>query len=230
MTQLYIDDELLSLCVPRAEQLMLAEIPPEQTLQHHFSRHFRRKMRALCRYERRSPRMSQFVHCAKTAAAACAVIIVVLMSAVMSVEAARTKIFEFFIQKFEELTSLKIYGNGGLGYVKFEPQSPSYVPDGYKKVNEITDEMTNVIVYVNENDEHIVYSQDLLTASEHIFDTEDADTEDLYLDNQHVTLSKKKGTKRHMIFWHDKKYMYWISGNNITDMELKKMAKSIIVN
>lgn len=230
MTQWDIDDELLSVCVPCAEQLMLDRIPPEQTLQHHFSMHFRRKMRALCRYERRSPRMRQIVRYTKNVAAACAVIVVVLLSVVMSVEAARTKIFQFFTQKFEELTSVKISGNGGLGYLKFEPQAPAYLPDGYKKINEITDKMTNVIVYANEDDEHIVYTQDLLTAGEHIFDTEDADTENLYLYGQHVTLSKKKGTKRCMIFWHDKKYMFWISGNNITDLEIKKMAESIIIN
>ena len=33
MTQWDIDEELLSVCVPCAEQLMLDRIPPEQTLQ-----------------------------------------------------------------------------------------------------------------------------------------------------------------------------------------------------
>ena len=66
-----IDDEFLYTYVPQAEQAMLERIPKESELHHHFSRRFRRNMRALLRDERRMPETRKFVYWCKVAAAIC---------------------------------------------------------------------------------------------------------------------------------------------------------------
>lgn len=226
MTQLYIDDELLSLCVPRAEQLMLAEIPPEQTLQHHFSRHFRRKMRALCRYERRSPRMRQFVHRAKTAAAACAVIIVVLMSAVMSVEAARKQFFEVITKVYERFTEIRVHDPENSSQV-LTLCKPEYVPNGYViKEQHVYSDSVYDVYYVNENENPINYSQEILGGT-YIFDTEDAYTDTRMIGGWEVHVIEKNGHSQ--MYWYDDSFFYTLRGK-IELRELVKMAESIIIN
>ena len=224
MTQLYIDDELLSLCVPRAEQLMLAEIPPEQTLQHHFSGHFRRKMRALCRYERRSPRMRHFVHRAKTAAAACAVIIVVLMSAVMSVEAARKQFFEVITKVYERFTEIRVHDPENASQV-LTLCKPEYVPNGYVlKEQKVYYDMLYHVTYIDDKENVIDYKQQLSNGT-YVFDTEDSYTDTHMIGGREVHIIEKNGFSQ--VYWYDEKNMYSLAAK-IGMEELLRMAKSII--
>lgn len=205
---------------------MLAEIPPEQTLQHHFSRHFRRKMRALCRYERQSPRMRQFVHRAKTAAVACAVIIVVLMSAVMSVEAARKQFFKVMIRVYEQLTEVRVNEPKNIPQI-LTLCKPEYVPKWYVlEEQEVYYDMFYDVYYVNEDENRINYSQQILGGT-NIFDTEDAYTDTRMIGGREVHIIEKNGFSQ--VYWYDDGLFYTLDGK-IELRELVKMAKSVIIN
>lgn len=226
MTQWDIDDELLSVCVPCAERLMLDRIPPEQTLQHHFSMHFRRKMRALCRYERRSPRMRQSVRCTKNVAAACAVIVVVLLSAVMSVEAARKQFFEVIIKVYEQLTEVRVHDPENASQI-LTLCKPEYVPNGYVlKEQHVYSDILYDVYYVNENENPINYSQQILGGT-YIFDTEDAYTDTRMIGGWEVHVIEKNGYSQ--VYWYDDSFFYTLDGK-IELRELVKMAESIIIN
>ena len=126
-----IDDEFLYTYVPQAEQAMLERIPKESELHHHFSRRFRRNMRALLRDERRMPETRKFVYWCKVAAAIFAVAVTMSFGVLMSVEASRTRIIEAVTKIFSDYTSLRISADGGLSDRVLRPIAPTYVPEGY---------------------------------------------------------------------------------------------------
>ena len=99
-----IDDAFLYKYMPAAERILMAEIPPEEELDHKFSWRFRRKMKALIKYESRTPGERKFYRGMKIAFAALAVILIVAFSSVMSVKAYRFRIIDFFVEVFEDLS------------------------------------------------------------------------------------------------------------------------------
>lgn len=230
MSAVFIDDEFLYAHVPQAEQLMLDQIPPERELNHHFSRRFRRKMRALLRYERRTPYMRKAVRGIKTAAAVFAVIVSLTFCALMSVEAGRTRIIEIVVKLLSDATSLRVSVDDGAPSDRvLRPVTPTYVPEGYRVVDEETDDTFHIIIYRNEEGIEFAYNQDLLMASEYLFDTEDADTKEIMIGSQEVQVIVKPSRDRSSVYWHDDNYFYSISAINIKYSELLKMAESVIV-
>lgn len=150
MSTVFIDDEFLYTHMAQAENLMLDQIPPERELKHHFSRRFRRKMRALIRYERRTPRMRKAVHCMKVAAAAFAVILSLTFGAFMSVEASRTRIIEIITRVLSDATSVRISVDNGAPSDKIlRPVTPTYVPEGYGVLDEQIYDTSQIIIYNN---------------------------------------------------------------------------------
>lgn len=230
MSAVFIDDEFLYTHMAQAENLMLDQIPPERELKHHFSRRFRRKMRALIRYERRTPRMRKAVHCMKVAAAAFAVVLSLTFGALMSVEASRTRIIEIITRVLSDATSVRISVDNGAPSDKIlRPVAPTYVPEGYCVSEEETYKMSYTIIYKNAEEMEFAYRQDLLAASEHLFDTEDAYTQEIMIDSQEVQVIVKPSKDRISIYWHDSYYFYSIIARNIKYNELLKMAESVII-
>lgn len=223
-----VDDEFLYLYMPQAEQMMLDHLPPENKLHHRFSRRFRRKMRALLRYERRTPKMRKLMHGCKVAAAVLAVVVSVTFGALMSVEACRTRIIEAVTKVFEEFTSVRISANGGITDKVVRPIIPMYVPEGYVLKEEITNETDYMILYENQIGKALFYTQELLTASEHIFDTEDAYTTKTIIGSQEIYVIMKESTNVCQIYWYDELYFYWLDGQMELRDDLFKMAENII--
>lgn len=230
MSTVFIDDEFLYTHMAQAENLMLDQIPPERELKHHFSRRFRRKMRALIRYERRTPRMRKAVHCMKVAAAAFAVILSLTFGAFMSVEASRTRIIEIITRVLSDATSVRISVDNGAPSDKIlRPVTPTYVPEGYGVLDEQIYDTSHIIIYNNAEGMEFAYRQSLLAASEYLFDTEDAYTQEIMIDSQEVQVIVKPSKDRILIYWHDSYYFYSISARNIKYNELLKMAESVII-
>lgn len=222
-----VDDEFLSAHMPRFEELMLDQLPPERELSHHFSGRFNRKMRALLRYERRTPRMRKFVSRMKAAAAIFAVVLSLTVGALMSVEACRTRIIEIMTRVLSDATSLHISVDDGAPSDRvLSPISPTYVPEGYHVVEEETNDMTHIIIYADGEGMEFVYKQDLLSASGYLFDTEDAYIEKVMIESQEVNLILSKGF--YQIYWYDNNYLYSLLGK-VEKNEILKMAESIIV-
>lgn len=230
MSAVYIDDEFLYAHMPQAERLMLERIPPERELNHHFSRRFLRKMRALLRYERRTPRMRKAVHRMKVAAAVFAVIVSLTFGALMSVEASRTRIIEIVTKLLSDATSVRVSVDDGAPSDRvLRPVMPTYVPEGYHVVDEETDVLTHMIIYEDESGRAIDYTQDMPFAAEYVLDTEDVYTEKVLIGSQEVWIVVKPSRDYCTLYWFDNHYFYWVSGNKIESDELLKMAESVII-
>lgn len=230
MSAVFIDDEFLYTHMTQAEKLMLDQIPPERTLKHHFSRRFLRKMRALIRYERRTPRMRKAVHCMKVAAAAFAVVLSLTFGALMSVEASRTRMIEIITRVLSDATSVRISVDNGAPSDKIlRPIMPTYVPEGYCITEKDVGKMSDYIIYENETGNAISYYQLLMGASETLIDTEDTFTRTVKIGSKDVWVVVKPSRNYCSLYWHDSYYFYSLSGNYIGSDELLKMAESIII-
>lgn len=220
-----IDDDFLYQHIPNVEKLILERIPPESELSHQFSRHFKRKMKALLKYESRTPTMRLFIHRIRTAVAIFLIILSITFGTVMSVEAYRVRFFEFITQVWEELTSIVIHSDENANHDTITPIFPSYIPEGYIIVDQINDKYENTIIYINEGNLEIYYSQKMSTQSEFILDSEGAKIKKIMIESQEAYLIINKGTIQ--LYWYDSFNIFSLIGN-LDETELIKMATSII--
>ena len=145
-----IDDAYLYEHMPKVERELMDRIPPEEELDHKFSRRFERKMKKLMKEERRTPKERKVYRGMKLAFAAIAVVALIAFSSVMSVKAYRFRIIEFFVEVFTELTSYSVQEERPDGE-EIIPIEPSYVPDGYEEMRRFTNNSENFIWYINTN-------------------------------------------------------------------------------
>jgi hypothetical protein len=220
-----IDDGFFYAYMPQVEKVMLEKIPLESELSHQFSWRFKRKMKALLKYERRTPVMRRFVYQMKTAAAVLLIVLSMAFGTVMSVEAYRVRFFEFVTEIWEELTSIVIHSDENADHDTLTPISPSYIPKGYSVLELTSDKYENTIIYINTNGLELYYSQRMATQSEFILDSEGAETEKITIGSQEAYLIANKGTVQ--LYWHDDDSVFSLIGN-LDKTELIKMAKSII--
>ncbi|MEG0021191.1 MAG: DUF4367 domain-containing protein [Oscillospiraceae bacterium] len=220
-----IDDAFLYANMQGAEKEMLSDIPQESELSHAFSRRFQRKMKALMKYERRSPAMRVVFRQMKTAAAVFVVVLSLSFGTVMSVEAYRMRFFTFITTAWEELTSIVTGSEQNADHDKLTAIAPTYLPDGYAVSEQKVDRYENTIIYHNESGSEIYYSQDLITQGELIVDTEGVPLDEMMIENQKVLMLQKNGTVQ--FFWNDTFYAYTLIGKADVS-ELTKMAESVI--
>lgn len=219
-----IDDKFLYEHMPHAEKFMLGRIPPESELSHQFSRRFKWKMKALLKYEGRTPSTRQFVHRMKIAATMLLVTLSLTFGTIMSVEAYRVPFFEFLTQVWEELTSIIIHSDSNADHDTLLLLSPTYIPEGYTILEQISNEYKNSIIYYNESGAEIYYLQKLSSQSEFIFDSEGTDPKEITIGTHKGYIITNKGITQ--IYWYDKFNVYSLIGS-LDDSELIKMAKSI---
>ena len=222
-----IDEAYLYKYMPKAEQYLLAEIPPEEELDHKFSRRFERKMKALIKYERRTPRERKFYRGMKIACAALAVIIFVVFSSVMSVKAYRFRIIEFFIEVFKEETSYSVQEENPEGEI-VKPIEPNYVPKGFEVSRREIGRSEVYIWYNNENGAEIYYNQAIPSMVGRYWDTEERSVEEIRIGKQIVCVTEVNDGKC-TIYWNDDCYAYRLVGIRDVELdELMKMVRSII--
>lgn len=225
MNQITIDDDFLFAHMKDAEDYLLAAIPSETELDHKFSRRFLQKMKALLKYEHRTPAMRAFVHYTKNAAAVFLIFISIAFTTAMSVEAYRVRFLNFVTIVWEELTSVFISSEDNADHNTLVPCAPSYVPEGYTVFEQFEDKYENIIIYQNDIGIEIYYSQVLLTQSEFIFDTQNADTDLVEIGNHTVYVLHNKGTVQ--VYWQDQMNSFSLISTT-EETELIKMADSII--
>ena len=171
-----IDDAFLQEYVPEAEKAALDGLPPEEA--HTFSRRFQRKMQALLRYERRRP----FARRAAAAGRAVAAVLlcVLILNAVLigSVEAYRERAYEIVETVTRKFTAFSVKVNENTPPAEFKPIEPPYVPEGYAVTEKNVSDISQVILYSDNDGGHISFTQMILTSGSVLFDTEDALVED----------------------------------------------------
>ena len=221
-----IDDAYLYKYVPMAEVCLMNRIPAEEELNHQFSRWFCRKMKAMIKYERRTPRERAVYRGLKVAFATLAVILLVAFGSVMSVKAYRYRIIEFFVEVLEELTTYSVQEKAPTGETA-DLVEPSYVPDGYEVNDRIKDNHGNFVVYENGNGDRILYRQESSSLVTYVFDTETSGVEEVYIGQQKVGIIEENDMR--VVYWLNDIYVYSIAGTKqIQQKELLKMARSII--
>lgn len=222
-----VDDDFLYAHTNRAEDFMLEQIPKESELFHIFSKKFNHKMKALLKYEKRTPFMRRFVRYSKTAIATILITISLTFAATMSVEAYRVRFFEIVTHIWEQLTSITISSNENAGSDILVAYEPTYLPDGYLASDRTSDKYEQTIIYTNSASDNIYFSQYLLTQGEAIIDTEGIESETIEIDGQSVTCIENKGVIQ--VYWNDSRHSFYIMGS-MDKTELVRMAQSIIEN
>ena len=221
-----IDDAFLYKYMPAAERILMAEIPPEEELDHKFSWRFRRKMNALLKYERRTPGERKFYFGMKVAFATIALILLVAFSSAMSVKAYRFRIIDFFVEVFEDLTSYSAQEEKPTGEIA-DPVEPKYVPDGFEVTKRIEDNLGYSVWYENGAGDEIHYRQAATSAFAYFWDTEKSVIDEKYIKEQKVSLVEENST--YTLYWNDENFVYRIvEVGTVESEELFEMARSII--
>lgn len=221
-----IDDAYLYKYVPMAEVCLMNRIPAEEELNHQFSRWFCRKMKAMIKYERRTPRERAVYRGLKVAFATLAVILLVAFGSVMSVKAYRYRIIEFFVEVLEELTTYSVQEEKPTGDTA-DLVEPSYVPAGYEETERLEDNRGCSVEYRNEEGDIILYRQKTLSMYVHFWDTETCVVSEAYIGKQKVDMIEESDIWT--VYWTDETYAYSVAGTKpLEQNELLKMARSII--
>lgn len=221
-----IDEAYLYEHVPEAERCLMELIPPEEELDHKFSRRFERKMRALIKYERRTPWERKFYRGMKIAFAAMAIILVLAFSSAMSVKASRLSIIEFFVEVFEELTSYRAQDAKQTGEIA-NPVEPKYVPKGYELIQKIDGNSGYSIIYEDITGNRITYRQFAIGDLVYFWNTEKSVTEKTKVGNFEVNIIEEE--TMYTLYWNNDECTYRIIGPKDMELtELLKVARSVI--
>lgn len=219
-----ITDDFLYQNMPKAENEILNLIPDEHEIEHKFSWKFKRKMKIIIKQQARTPETKALIMQIKKIVAIFIITTSIVFSGIMSVEAYRIKFFNMIKEVWSELTSIVFWSNNSTNVYDFEPVSPLYIPNGYEILEQWQNEYENVIIYSDKDNNEIVYNQQLITQSEHIFDSENAQTKVININNTQVNVLTKNNTAQ--VYWTDEKSIFFISGKD--ENEIIKMAESII--
>lgn len=221
-----IDDAYLYKYVPMAEVCLMNRIPAEEELNHQFSRWFCRKMKAMIKYERRTPRERAVYRGLKVAFATLAVILLVAFGSAMSVKAYRYRIIEFFVEVLEELTTYSVQEEKPTGDTA-DLVEPSYVPAGYEVTSRTKDNRGCFVSYENESGYILLFRQELLSIFVQFWDTEASIVREELISNQKVDIIEESNMR--VVYWTDDTFAYAITGAKDVELkELLKMAGSII--
>ena len=224
MSKFVVDDDALYEVMPSVLTEMLKEFPPDNELNHIFSRRFNHKMKKLLRYEKRTPTMRKVVYHFQKVAVVIIVMFSMTFAMTVSVEAYRQRFFEIVTTIWEEFTQITISGDG-VGDSVLIPYESSYIPKGFSITERTDSEYSNKITYTNDEGTPIDYSQDMLLVGEIGLDTENADIEVIDFGDISVTIIYNKNTW--LFYWTDWQASYLLTGN-IDKSELVKMVESII--
>lgn len=225
MSKYVIDDDFLYKYVKSAENIMIDSLPKEEELSHKFSNRFQRKMNKLIQQQKRSPFMKSFVNLGKRVAIIFLVIISIIFTTTMSVEAYRTKFFEVIKEVWEEFTSIIFKNKENIDDVKFIPINPTFIPDDFKIVDYEINSYEQFTYWENDNGMEIMFEQAKIMANAIITDTEGIEVEEKFIGEQKIIYFTNKNVNQ--IYWYDDNYTYTII-SEYDKNELLKMAESII--
>lgn len=198
------------------------ELAPQEDI--FFSHKLERKMSHLIKSQQKSVWHCFNTPLKKTLAACLA--IVIFASAIMGCCQIREPIVEFFTEVYEQFTEFffRIEDKEAASKVIEEVHMPTYVPEGYQRMENIcfTNEIKEVCtVWENENGDKIFLYQTVLTMKTTL-DTENANT--LTIDDNRKIAIIQKGENT-FVFWNDNAYAYMLICN-LSEDEIIKIIKS----
>lgn len=227
-----ITEEMLYQCAPKAEDLWLSSLPPDDQIpEHKFSRRFERKMRVLIREQRCSQSMRRALKLTKQTVAAILLIATLGFSCLMTVDACRAKVIEVITEVFYDLTHFSFFSSWqndtGASEIEF-----GYLPDGMTEVHrETLSEPQSQTVYFECSDgRQLKLCRQLVTDStdlDIILDTENAATTTIPFGDHNASLIIKDDGS--MLMWEDGPYLMLLTGDFPSD-EIIKIADGISIS
>lgn len=225
-----ITDSDLYQYAPKAEELWLSRLPPDEKIpEHTFSKRFKRKMNRLLRDQRRSPGVRKMVLTAKRIAAAMLIFTTLSFSVLMSVKAYREKFIETVTEVLYDLTHFSFFstwnGNVKMGDIAFH-----YLPDGMVEINREYDEdnLSRIIYFEDTEGRRLQINQQVVTDKteyEAILDTEQADVIKTTISGNEAVLVVKGEWSA--LVWLDNPFVLWAAGE-LTPAELSRVAENIV--
>lgn len=185
---------------------------------------FDKRMQRLIK-QRRKPYFRLINTAAKRVACIIAALIIAATCTVLSVDALREGVKNFFLRTYEKFSTLSFSTDDDAGPAKIEEYHiPTYIPEGYKIIKSEKCRTIYYVSYKNDNGTEIYYSQQCAYGNEMLIDTEDAVTEEI--NGGLFTFKEEKN--RSAFYRNDGKYIYEvIVYGDITREEVLKIADSI---
>lgn len=202
-------DKLLYEYMPRANILLdqLEEERDKNIVPYVFSERYKRKMKKLIKEYSRTPTQTKVVTLQKFVGGF--VIIFILTNGILlaTAEGYRERFFKIMTTIYEKYTSIKIEGEGpaikGLSFTE-----PSYIPEGFRIINDRQGDISRVIQYMND-DKIIVFNQGILTNEGIQIDTEGAIIERMEINKQKINYVFNKDM--YIAYWTDNEFSYIVN-------------------
>jgi len=163
------------------------------------------------------------------------IIVLIILSisfvSLFTVEAIRKEIFNIITTFYEKYIGVSFESESSQNYIIErieETYLPSYVPDGYSEVEILKSDNNIIAIYINDKDEMIIYSQDLVRANMNI-DGEDYTESDIIINGMSGKLfeyAKPDGVLYNILIWTDNKYSYSLQ-TYLIKTEVIKIAESV---
>nr|WP_228846453.1 DUF4367 domain-containing protein [Clostridioides sp. ES-S-0173-01] len=227
MSKINITDEMLYRHASNAEKIILDQLPPDEELNHVFSKRFERKMKKLIRQEKRNPFIKYTIIYLKRVAVVFLIVVTGLFTITMSVDALRNQFIKIVIEIYEDLTefifSKDIQTDKELDFILKEPK---YIPKGFKEVEKENTLQGIFIRYENKNGSEIRYRSNQIDSNTVILDTEDAKVTDVMVNDYKAKYIIKDNSIT--IFWNDEKNVYTIYFDYDNKNDLNKYEDDLI--
>lgn len=164
---------------------------------------------------------------AKRVACILAAVLLAATVTTASVEALREGFINFVIETFEKGSTIffsKDKGNLSLSTQPITPKIPAYLPEGYKLVADMSDEIEMHIIYEGKGTESIVYCQHP-KGSKTTVNSEGVTYKKIFIANSYEGIIFENLGDTYLVF-NDNEYMYTIIGT-VSEEEILKIAESI---
>ena len=219
-------DILLTEYMPKANKLLnnLEEERDKDIVPHIFSESYKKRMKKIIKEYSRTPAQIKLAAFRKYAAAVLVIFILANSFLIVTVEAYRTRVFKIITTIYNTFTSIITEADDIPVNEVPEFTEPSYVPDGFKVINDINTGVTRKVDYKNE-DKVLVYKQSIITSSEIRIDTECTEIKKIKFGKQNINYVFNKGM--YIAYWFDSEYSYLITGE-IPFEELLKVIERVI--
>ncbi|MFR2838801.1 MAG: DUF4367 domain-containing protein [Zhenhengia sp.] len=215
-----VDELDIAKAAKEAEMIILEQLENIDREEHIFTKEFENKMSQLIKNER------QLKVTGLTRKIGVAILIIGIVGSLsMSVEAVRIRVIEFITEVFEKFTSISYQKHEGEHSDKIEVSYlPRYIPEGFEVIEEEQIFNDVHINYRNGLGEEILFRQIEINTNNSIVDTEGTILEKILLEDREYYYYENKGVKN--IIWIQGEYQISIS-SEIDKDELIKMCLSV---
>jgi len=210
----------------RASDCMMDELPSEEELSRKltFTPAFERRME-LFFANPKSARIQQ--HRALRVLAIAAAIVILLVSALMSVSAIREAVFKFFTELYEKYVVVWYAPEGDTLVAPetiLEFREPTYIPPGYEKTTDDRFEIAHVMRFTNNDGAGLLFEQTILDSFQFALDIEAEAEKEVLEINGTIGMYRVKNDMLEIV-WTDNEYAYRLLGYLDSEQALQ-MASS----